>query len=146
MSKFIDFCKKEVEIAGLLDKEKDFYGGMTGKAVLELCNIFAKQGHSGMSASVVASIFHRLTKWEPISPLTGEDDEWQNIGCGLYQNKRCPSVFKEKDKAYQSDYYIFQEEDGTTFTSKESRRDITFPYYPGHEIIKVNNQQEKPCS
>ena len=36
----VEHAKLELEIAGLLDEEGDFYGGMTGKAVLELMEIF----------------------------------------------------------------------------------------------------------
>jgi len=111
MGKFVDFCKEELERAGLFSEE-DFYGGMTGEAVLELCRVFEKQGHSGMSASIAGSLFNTLRKWEPIKPLTGEDDEWTKISDGFFQNKRCPSVFKENGEAYQVDYYIFIDKTG----------------------------------
>jgi len=135
MGKFVDFCKMELERAGLFSEE-DFYKGMTGKAVLELCEIFEKQGHSGMSAAVVGSLFNTLRRWEPITLLTGEDDEWNEIGEDLFQNKRCLSVFKKNGEAYQSDYYIFVDKTGARYTTSRSRRAITFPYSPKHEYVK----------
>ena len=135
MGKFVDFCKAELERAGLFSEE-DFYGGMTGEAVLELCRVFEKQGHSGMSASIAGSLFNTLRKWEPIKPLTGEDDEWTKISDGFFQNKRCPSVFKENGEAYQVDYYIFIDKTGARYTNIQSRRAITFPYSPKHEYVK----------
>jgi len=139
---FLEFCKKELESAGAFDKKRDSYGGLTGKAVMELCEVFAKQDHSGMSAAIVSSMFNRLVKYLPLTPLTGEDWEWQPIGDGLYQNIRCPSVFKEKGKTYQDDYYIFEDEKGRRYTSIKSRKYIEkFPYWPDHEIVKVNNNK-----
>lgn len=98
----IDHAKRELEFAGLLDEEKDFYGGMTGKSVLELMEVFSKQGHSGMSAPIVANLFHKLANYEPLQPLTGEDSEWNDIrefggGYAYYQNKRDSGLFKYSD-------------------------------------------------
>ena len=53
----IEHAKTELEIAGLFDVKGGFYEGMTGKAVIELIEVFSKQGHSGMSAPLVANIF-----------------------------------------------------------------------------------------
>ena len=63
---------EELKIAGLFDKDSD-YEGMVGKAVQELLKVFQKQGHSGASASIVASIFHNLVKGESLSHVTGEE-------------------------------------------------------------------------
>jgi len=137
MMGFLEFCREEIERAGLFSKDEDFYGGMTGKALMELCEVFSNQGHSGMSAGLVASLFKRLTEWKPISPLTGDEDEWVEITDNLYQNKRCPSVFKDRKtgKAYQDDYYIFVDKDGISYTSKDSRKYIEFPYVPKNEFV-----------
>jgi len=45
MSNLVEHAKFELELAGYLDTEKDFYGGLTGKAVLELIECFSNQGH-----------------------------------------------------------------------------------------------------
>ena len=141
---WLDFCKEEIERANLLNEKGDFYGGFTGKALLELCEVFSNQDHSGMSAGVVSSLFSRLVKSLPLTPLTGTDDEWIEVGENLYQNKRCPSVFKENGKAYQHDYYIFVEPNGVCYTSSDSKKEITsFPYWPDHEYIKVNKKERE---
>ena len=98
----VDHAKLELEIAGLLSEEGDFYGGMTGKAVLELMEVFAKQGHSGMSAPIVVDLFKRLANHEPLGPITGEDNEWNDIkdygnGQPYFQNKRESGIFKHTD-------------------------------------------------
>jgi len=75
---------------------------MTGKAVLELMEVFSKQGHSGMSAPIVADLFQKLANYEPLGPITGKDEEWGDIndygdGKPNQQNKREPGLFKYSD-------------------------------------------------
>lgn len=53
--------KETVKEKGLLDKDSD-YGGMIGKSLIELMEVFSKQGHSGFSAHHVANLFHELVK------------------------------------------------------------------------------------
>ena len=96
----LDHAKLELEIAGLLNEEGDFYGGMTGKAVLELLEVFAKQGHSGMSAPIVADIFQKLANYKPLGPITGKDEEWTSLDYSdevKYQNKRESGLFKDSE-------------------------------------------------
>lgn len=96
----VDHAQVELQMMGLFDKEGDFYEGMTGKAVMELIETFAKQGHSGMSAGIVADLFHKLANYKPLQPITGKDEEWneRNYGDGPYwQNKRESGLFKEAD-------------------------------------------------
>ena len=114
----VDHAKVELEIAGLLNEEGDFYGGMTGKAVLELMEVFAKQGHSGMSAPIVADLFQKLANYKPLGPITGKDEEWVEVfndkdGQPVYQNKRGSAVFKHSDgRATYNDSIIKRCPDG----------------------------------
>jgi len=119
----IDHAKTELEIAGPFDKEGDFYEGMTGNAVMELIEIFSKQGHSGMSAPIVADIFKRLANYEPLGPITGKDEEWSDVrdfgnGKSWYQNKRCSALFKDgKDgRPYYIDAVIKRDQRGVTWS------------------------------
>lgn len=115
----IDHAKLELQIAGLFDKEGDFYEGATGKAVMELIEVFAKQGHSGMSAPHVINIFEKLANYEPLLPITGKDEEWGDVrdisdGIPWYQNKRCSALFKDgKDgEAYYIDAIVKRDQKG----------------------------------
>ena len=47
--------------------------------VMELLKVLETQGHSGMSLPYVLGVFNKLAKQKPLSPLTGEDDEWMEI-------------------------------------------------------------------
>ena len=119
----IDHAKTELEISGLFDKEGDFYEGMTGKAVMELIELFSKQGHSGMSAPIVADIFKKLANYEPLGPITGKDEEWSDVrdignGKPWYQNKRCSALFKDgKDgRPYYIDAVVKRDQRGVTWS------------------------------
>ena len=132
----VEFAREELKRAGLFDKDSD-YGGMMGEAVMKMIEQFASEGHSGFSASMAVNLFQRLARYEPLTPLTGEDDEWMDT-CGTMQNRRCFSVFKDEDgRAYHADAVVFEEPNGSRFTSADSRRFIEFPYMPKTEIVKV---------
>lgn len=136
MSNFEAFAKDELTRAGMFDKDSD-YGGMLGEAVMKMIRVFAEEGHSGFSANMAVNIFSRLAKYEPLTPLTGADDEWTEVEPGVFQNKRCGHVFKQNGEAYDIDGKIFREPDGVCFTNSDSRVPVTFPYTPKHEYVDV---------
>ncbi len=137
MSNLVDHARTELEAAGLLSKESD-YDGMIGEAVLELMEVFAKQGHSGMSASITANAFDKVSRFLPLVPLTGADDEWNEVGEGHFQNRRCSHVFKDAaGAAYDSEGRIFREPNGSSYMSQASRVPVTFPYTPHSEVVDV---------
>jgi len=134
----------ELEIAGLFGKDGDFYGGMTGYAVAELLLKFEEAGHSGMSASLTAQIFHSLIKGEVLSPLKGTPDEWSDRsefhGRPCFQNKRNYAVFAtgpNGEGAYFADGKVFRDKDGHGYTNKNSRVPLTFPCIPKTEYVET---------
>lgn len=146
MSNLVAHAKDELERAGLFREDSD-YGGMLGDAVLKMVQQFADEGHSGFSAGMAVSLFERLARFEPLTPLTGADDEWTECeelnDKPMYQNKRCPHVFKEGDHAYDIEGRIFREPNGVCFTSNDSRVPVTFPYTPSREYIDVPGTEPK---
>ena len=138
MSNLEKYAESELRRAGLYDKDSD-YGGMLAEATMKLIKVFADEGHSGFSAGMAVSLFEKLARFEPLSPLTGEDDEWTEVGDGVFQNKRCCHVFKNinenNGQAYDIEGKIFREPDGSCFTSRESRVLVTFPYTPKKEYV-----------
>lgn len=98
MSNLVDHAKYELELAGLFDKDSDYNGGL-GEAALEIIEVFAKQGHSGMSASLVTQIVEKLMRYEPLTPLTYAPDEWTDVSemssTPMWQNKRKSSTFSK---------------------------------------------------
>lgn len=136
MSNLVKHAEEELKIAGLLDKGSD-YDGMLGEAALEIVGVFAKQGHSGMSASMVTEIVAKLMRFEPLTPLRGTDDEWFEVSPGMFQNRRCSHVFKENGAAYDIEGKIFREPGGGCYQSSASRVPVTFPYTPEREYVDV---------
>ncbi len=105
--------------------------------VRELLHVFSLQGHSGFSAAITAQLLGKLLRFEPIGPLTGEPDEWYEVGPGVFQNRRCGRVFKQADRfngqAYDLDGIVWEEPDGGRFTNYESMVPVVFPYTPTTE-------------
>lgn len=97
--------------------------------VEELLIVLETQEHSGFSHAWLMHLFTKIANFEPLSQLTGSDDEWHHLGEGKYQNKRKSAIFKQENgQAYWLDGYIFREECGSCFTNFLSRKYITFPY------------------
>lgn len=93
MSNLRDHAMAELEREKLFTEEGDFYGGMMGKSVMELMEVFIKQGHSGMSGSIVISIFTKLADFRALSPLTSDPAEWCEVGDNQWQNRRNSECF-----------------------------------------------------
>jgi len=89
-----EYAEKELKLAGLMDEDSD-YGGMLGKGALEIVDVFAKQGHSGMSASIMVQILGLLLQYQPLTPLTYHSDEWNQVGAMMWQNNRDSRIFSE---------------------------------------------------
>lgn len=144
------------------DSTEDGPNTWIAQNIIELMEVFARQGHSGSSAPYVLDLFNRLAKYQVVAPLTGEDTEWSDIldmdGPTL-QNRRCSSVFTKNGIAYTIDGYAFwywserdlePNEDGypgvtkfkSTFTSEHSRKEVTFPYaHEDAEHIEVESYE-----
>lgn len=137
MSNLESHAKAELQRAGLFDKDSD-YGGMLGDAVMKMIKVFDDEGHSGYSATLAVSLFERVARFEPLTPLTGADDEWMEVGEGYWQNVRCSHVFKDKDgKAYDIQGRVFREPSGCCYTNFDSRVYLTFPCVPKTEYVDV---------
>lgn len=140
MNQLKSFAEQELDAAGITEDSED---KDMRDHILHMIDEFAKEGHSGFSASMAISILEKLLRYEPLSPLTGDDSEWCDVaevsGYTLYQNKRCSRVFKEDDSVYDIegkvffDYYIDQEtgeKRKSYFSNSQSRMPVTFPYTP----------------
>ena len=142
-----EYGRKELEKIGYFKEGDNPYNVAVANAILELLDVFDNQSHSGFSAPYVIGKFKRLAMFKPISPLTGEDDEWNEMKDGSFQNKRYSAVFKDKKdgKAYNIEGKIFSDNGGKTwFTNRDSRVYIDFPYtvpeYPEKVILKEDEE------
>jgi hypothetical protein len=143
------FAKSELEILSLT--VKDSVVTPFSKEILALCEKFGKSGQSGMSAHFVANALSKSIKslllQEPICPITGEKEEWNEIsyivedGCKktIYQNKRCSALFKhgEKEQAHYLDAIVWKgEEKYDTFTGSVYIDNIGFDLISSSQFVK----------
>lgn len=132
----LEWAKKEL---ARIEHDEAGFQDLLDKNVLELLETFCNQGHSNNTAPYVIAMFSRLAMYKPITPLTGEDDEWRERSGGKYQNKRYGAVFKDADgRAYNIEGKIFSYDNGKTWWSnKDSKVYIDFPYVVPDEPERV---------
>ena len=106
MTTQLERMKNELLIAGYNlepvneDNFNNFdYAQNIGLCAWEVCQLFCKQGHSGMSAEFTIALIERLLKGDILTPLTNNPDEWMNVtemnGSQLHQSKRKFSCFSD---------------------------------------------------
>lgn len=119
----------------------DSMQALMNEQLKEMILVFSTHGHSGFSASWARHCLGLLLDFKPLGPLTGAPEEWGepfDLDEGTQQNKRCGHVFKGRDGvAYDSQGRVFREPNGSTYLSRESRVNITFPYTPTTEYVDV---------
>lgn len=142
MGNLVDYAKDELKRIGMIDSGEP-YNDLTTKAILDLIELFDSQNHSNFSAAYVVNAFNRLAMFKPLSPLTGEDDEWNDIGDGSFQNKRYSAMFKDKDgTAYDSEGKVFTDDGKIWYTCKDSKVNVTFPYMVPDKPERVYRNKE----
>jgi hypothetical protein len=120
-----------------------------------MVKVFAEESHSGFSGSYALGLLTKLLDFKPLTPLTGEDSEWNDISdygdSPRYQNKRCSSVFKNPDgECYDINGKVFWEwyrdENGKAHKSYYSnygcRLPVVFPYMPPDSPIYEYRQSD----
>ena len=154
MSNLVEYAKDELKRIGMVDSGEHYNDSVT-KAIIDLIELFASQDHTGFTAPYTINAFSRLAMFKPLSPLTGEDDEWEYSLCGddSLQNKRYSAVFKDKDgTAYNIEGKVFTDDGEVWYRNRDSRVDVTFPYVvPDKPEYVYRNKEEsepfinKPC-
>ena len=103
-------------------KRVDF-GDEDSAVMIEILERFFNQWDSGGAVWVAAPVLQRLLAGKCLSPLTGEADEWHEVGEGVFQNKRVSSVFKDPRFHGGKQAYDLDNPAG-------ARAAIAFPYWP----------------
>ena len=143
MSNLLKHAERELSLIGY--DGKDEYNNMAKAAIMELLATFANQGHSGFSANYVTDVFNKLARFETLSPLTGENNEWNDVTemsgdrKTLFQNNRNSAVFKDDTGCYYINACLWIEDNGNTYANKKSRGYIkSFPFTPKTFYVKVD--------
>lgn len=145
----LSYAENELDIIGMKEDSPDEINVMMRKHILHMVKEFSDEGHSGFSGRYALSVLTKLLDFKPLTPLTGEEDEWHLVGDGHWQNKRCSSVFKGVDgSCYDIDGKVYWEwaksydDDGNEVGEHKSyyhgygcSTPVTFPYTPPKEPI-----------
>lgn len=152
-SALYEYAKNELERIekGCKDEESLSMQQTIDKNILELIDVFSNQHHSGFTASYVIEILQRLLHYKPLTPLTGEDDEWEDVtsygyDTPTFQNKRCSAVFKDDKGAYWVEGKIFSSDLGHTwYTNSDSCVPVTFPFNvpDKSEVVVIDNKEDR---
>lgn len=121
----LEWAKAELD---RIPKDNDNMQEAVNNDILEIIEKFSEQGHSGFSAGYVIGKISRLLNYKPITPLTGEEDEWYEANSrGARKNKRCTSVFQKEDgKVIDIDAIIVSDNGGITwYTTSDNYEIIT---------------------
>ncbi len=99
------------------------FGAEDSAVMIDILERFFDTWDSGGAVWAVAPVLQKLIAGKPLSPLTGEPEEWNEVGPGVFQNNRCGTVFKDPrfhngEQAYDLD------------NPAGARVAITFPYTP----------------
>lgn len=157
MSNLINHAKRELLKLGykLIEECDDDPDKWIQENVLELLEVFSKQGHSGFSAPYVINLFKKLANFEPVTPIMCTDDEWNEVGNNQYQNNRCSAVFKNSTngKPYYLDAIVWRNQNGNTFTGRvfnskreriKSSQTIKIPFTPKTFYVDVIDYEIAP--
>jgi hypothetical protein len=106
---------------------------LINKHIMEMVKVFCEGEYTGFTAHYVIDILDRLLRYLPLSLIEDAPEDWNEVGPGVYQHRRCPEVFKDKNvfdgKAYILEAKVFSDDGGKTwFTNSNSREVIEFPY------------------
>lgn len=91
MSNLVDHARRELAIIG---EDAD-----TTEGLVRVVEAFAAMGHSGSSAFYCAGALDRLLRYQPLSALTNDPEEWTHIADDvagqpdLWQSTRNPEAF-----------------------------------------------------
>jgi hypothetical protein len=95
---------KELTMAGYMGKEGP-YEGELGRAVMHMLRSFASRNASGEFSERVLELFNRLVKFELLSGVTADPEEWRDVTSWFdeptWQNKRDRTIYsKDQGKTW----------------------------------------------
>ena len=112
MSNLIDHAERELELLGNDEA--------MNQGILAMVAVFSTMGHSGSSAEYTTQVLARLLRYENLTPLTDDPDEWNDVSHyggpdspATWQCRRNPEAFSlDGGKTYYLLSERFTEEGG----------------------------------
>lgn len=89
----VEHAERELRACGQWDEDPEY-----AQSIVNAVAAFASYGHSGGSAGIAVEQLSRLLRFEALSPLTNDPDEWCDVaeyapGVPLWQNRRDSRMF-----------------------------------------------------
>jgi hypothetical protein len=135
-SNLVKHARREL---ALLGDQDDPMNAHMNRNLLSIVQAFADQGHSGFSAAYAIGALTKLLDFQPLTALTGEPGEWNEVGEDMWQNRRCSRVFSRTGTpdgyAYDIEGRVFVDPDGDAYTNRNSHVRVWFPYVPKTERV-----------
>lgn len=126
MSTYEEHFNKELNILRKKNPNVNLIIDKYEQVFRDALKVFGDEDHSGASAhreaNYITDALKRTLLFGILSPLSGVDDEWMDVGedegVVCFQNKRLSSVFKEGvgGRPYYIDALIFKEENRSCWT------------------------------
>lgn len=140
----VEYAKNELR---LCKNSSEYFQQQLDNNIISIIELFEKQGHltwvrlglpTSSTASYTIARLIRLLDFKPLTPLTGDENEWQPCMSGeTEQNKRCFSVFR-KNKDNKTAYY----NNAKVFSNTNSIVNITFPFTVPDEPERILLKKE----
>lgn len=138
MSNLVEHAKRELALLGETDQK-------FVDTIVNAVQAFSEYGHSGGSASAAIPIINDLLQFKPLSPLTNNPAEWNEVGDGVWQSARNSEAFStdggksyylvsEMTPYYESEAYHKPE----TSAQGSVIPDSLAPVAPGDTVVPVD--------
>jgi len=106
MSNLVDHAERELRLLG--------NDAAMNQGILAMVAVFSTMGHSGSSAEYTTQVLTRLLRYENLTPLTDDPDEWMLIAEEMmpegmettWQSRRNPEAFSLNEG---KTYYLLSE-------------------------------------
>ena len=109
-SGFIKFALREFKLGGLNVEDPQEYEDHVAVHVLQLLELFSREGHSGFSASLAIHWFKNLASYKPITPLLNP------METGLYHDVSEFNMKPGKQTLHSTHVFsVFSEDGGKTW-------------------------------
>jgi hypothetical protein len=151
----LDHIKAELKMSGWVNSygecidEKFMTHVYVCRRIIDLLTSMENKNKGDEALSILTDILDKMVNFLPVTPLRGEDDEWDEISPGNFRNKRYPDVIKTNEESINQSFDTARKvfcsskkdaegkEETIFFTNHESSVPITFPYMPEKEYVEV---------
>jgi hypothetical protein len=117
----VEHAQRELRACGQFDEDPAY-----AQSIVAAVAAFASYGHSGGSAFVGIEQLTALLRFEPLSPLTDDPEEWCDVadqsGYRLFQSRRNPQAFSTDGG---KSYYLLDERDKLGCSNDDAPRHET---------------------